>query len=536
MLRSHAAKIAVAVLLALFLYPVLSAQTSRPQPRPTAHPKLTPQQQVGLSILDQQAGAAKALSPVMRTFALLEIARGYQKFNRPKAVATLRDALQASLAIDDGDGSQDQTKSPLQSQIISLLAAMDPAYCEQLVPQLAGPPRATAVGALVNRYTFEKQFPRAIAVLRQLGDQEFPYIIVSRLMQALPPEMAADKQNLFSQALASFSQHEHKDKFGPNDFAVFITRTWPGLPPDLVLQAIDEGLKQARDSDTKMEITVDAQKGAASFTSTYQYTLFELMPVLRALDPERAESLLQDNRDLQSAAKSYPNGLQSLDPKNGIPDSITMRLPGSKGSSAGDRYDEELRRHTQQILTLANRNPKQALAAVMSLPDFDYARALALLDFAGAVLKTSPDYAADALDEFIKIVPSVEQETSQADLLATAGDDYLKLSDTDSARKVVDQGFKLAEKLYATDTDAGDPNQAFKAMWPSTSAWRRFVALATRISPQAALQAINRIPDPEIQSLETIALANSLLGAPSATQMVAVKTKSKNSYMVGVQP
>ena len=38
-------------------------------------------------------------------------------------------------------------------------------------------------------------------------------------------------------------------------------------------------------------------------------------------------------------------------------------------------------------------------------------------------------------------------------------------------------------------------------MWPSTSAWRRFVALATRISPQTALQAINNIPDPEIQAL-----------------------------------
>jgi hypothetical protein len=72
-------------------------------------------------------------------------------------------------------------------------------------------------------------------------------------------------------------------------------------------------------------------------------------------------------------------------------------------------------------------------------------------------------------------------------------------------------------------------------MWPSTSAWLRFVALATRISPQTALQAINSIPDPEIQALETIALADSLLGAPPATQMIAIKTKSKNSYMVGMQ-
>jgi len=120
-------------------------------------------------------------------------------------------------------------------------------------------------------------------------------------------------------------------------------------------------------------------------------------------------------------------------------------------------------------------------------------------------------------------------------MLASAGDDYLKLGNRESAKKVVDQGFRLAEKLYATDTDADDPNQAFKTMWPSTSAWSRFVALATRISPQTALQAINGIPDPEIQALEAIALADSLLAAPPTTQMVAVKTKSKNNYMVGMQ-
>jgi hypothetical protein len=135
----------------------------------------------------------------------------------------------------------------------------------------------------------------------------------------------------------------------------------------------------------------------------------------------------------------------------------------------------------------------------------------------------------------MKIIPSIQREIVQFDMLAGAGDDYLKLGNTESAKKVVDQGVKLAEKLYATDTDANDPNQAFKAMWPSTSAWGRFIALATRISPQTALQAINSIPDPEIQALETIALADSLLGAPRGMEMVAVKTKSKNSYMMGVQ-
>ena len=534
MLRMHAAKVA---LLAMLLSPALGAQTSKPRNlhSAAAKPKLTPQQQVGLSILDQQAGVAKGLSPVMRTFALMEIARGYEKLDRHKALSALRDAFQASLSIEDDSYPKTSNKTWLQGQILDRLVALDPAYCEQLVPQLTGYPRSAAINRLIMYHTRKKQFAQANALLGQLGDQEFPYVIGSNLMRAFPPEMAADKQNLFAQALASYTQHDHKSDPGMDDFALFISRTWQDLPPDLVLQAIDEVLKQARQSDAKMQITIGAEKGAASFTSVYDYNLFELMPLLRALDPERADRLLQDNRDLQNTLKRLPNGLQSLAPEDGLPDSISMRSANVGESSADDRYDDQLQPQIRQIIAHAEKGPKQALAAAMSLPDFHNTRAFALLKLAGAILKTSPGYAANALDELIKIIPSIHRELVQFDMLAGAGDDYLKLGNTGSAKKVVDQGFKLAERLYATDTDADDPNQAFKAMWPSTSAWRRFVALATRISPQTALQAINSIPDPEIQALETIALADSLLGAPPATQMVAIKTKSKNSYMFGLQ-
>lgn len=534
--RIHLSTLAFATLLAL----PLNAQAFKPRPKTqtmsAAKPKLTPQQQTGLSILDQQAGVAKALSPVMRTFAFLEISRGYEKLSPPKALAALHDAFQASQSIEDDSDPKTSNKTWLQGQVLSRLVALDPAYCEQLVPQLAGYPRSAAINRLIMYHTRKKQFAQAIALLGQLGDEEFPYIIGSNLVRALPPEMAADKQNLFAQALASFSRHEHKNGIGMDDFGVFISRTWQDLPPDLVLQAVDEVLKQARQSDEKMEITVGAEKGAASFSSTYEYTLFELLPVLRALDAERADRLLQEERDVQTTAKQYPNGLQSLDPENGIPDSITMRLPSSSGESAADdRYDDQLQPQIRKIIAQAEKDPKQALAAAMSLPDLHNTRALALLKLAGATLKTSPGHAANALDELMKIIPSIQREIVQLDMLAGAGDDYLKLGNTESAKKVVDQGFKLAEKLYATDTDADDPNQAFKAMWPSTSAWRRFVALATRISPQTALQAINSIPDPEIQALETIALADSLLGAPPGLQMVAVNTKNKNNYMMDLQ-
>ena len=521
----------------LLLSSTLSAQSPQPRTPHVAAPRLTPQQKIGLEILDQQAGVARNLTPATRAFALLEVARGYEQVARPKALAALRHALQATQSMQEEqatDGPPQSTKDWLQGQIISRLVELDPAFCEQLIPQLSGSAKTAAIADMVRYYTGKKQFSPAVSLLTQLGDQEFPYMDARNLLQALPPEMAADKQNLFAQALASFTQHQHKGDPMMNGFGEFIAGAWRGLPPDLVLQAVDEVLKQARQFDVQMQITVGAQKGAASFRSIYEYQLFELLPIVRALDPERAQRLLQDNRDLQAALKQYPDGLQSLDPKRGMPQSMMMRVADSGGSAANDRYAAELQRRTEQILAQADKDPKQALAATMSLPDFHNTRAMALLRLAGTLRKGHPSYARDTLEELLKIVPSIPEQAMRAPILAEAGNDYFQMGDIASTGKVVDQGFKLAETLYAADTDADDPNQAAKAEWPSTSVWRQFVALATRISPQTALQAINSIPDPEIQCLETIALADSLLGAPPGLNMTAVKSKNKNMYMMGV--
>ena len=512
--RIHLAKAALATLLAL----PLSAQVPQPTPKAktmsAAKPKLTPQQRTGLSILDQQAGVAKGLSPVMRTFALMEIARGYEKLNQTKALATLRAAFQASQSIEDDSDSKKSTKTWLQGQVLGRLVALDPAYCEQLVPQLAGPARMLAINRLVTYHTRKRQFPQAIALLTQLGDQEFPYIIGSNLVQALPPEMAADRQNLFAEALASFSQHEHKDQFGPDDFGVFITRTWQGLPPDLVLQAVDEALKQARQSDTKAEITVGAAKGTASFSSLYEYTLFALMPVLRALDSERADRLLQEDRDLQTAARQYPNGLQSLDPENGIPDSITMRLPSNSGESpADDRYEDQLQPQIRQIIAQSEKNPKQAVAAAMSLPDFHNTRALALLRLAGAILKTSPGYAANALDELMKIIPSIQREIVQFDMLAGAGDDY---QSTPLPAK------RPTPRRQWRSSSATRSRRSRSVSWTS----RAFVTRVPRTSRKSTLEAVRRLRTSSGKPARTL---RTFRPTPRSTQRTSAPKRPRKS-------
>jgi hypothetical protein len=126
----------------------------------------------------------------------------------------------------------------------------------------------------------------------------------------------------------------------------------------------------------------------------------------------------------------------------------------------------------------------------------------------------------------------VKEEFLQGQLLLDIAETYARLGDTAAMQEVIERGFKLAEKLYATDSDADDPNQAFKGSWPSTVTWSRFTSLLAKTSSATALAKVGTIPDPGIQNLERIALADGLLGAKASMSMVIVKTKDTNNYSI----
>jgi hypothetical protein len=56
----------------------------------------------------------------------------------------------------------------------------------------------------------------------------------------------------------------------------------------------------------------------------------------------------------------------------------------------------------------------------------------------------------------------------QARLIITLGEMFLRLGDSESARDAVKDGLKIAEKLYARNSDIANPNQIIKEKWPST--------------------------------------------------------------------
>ena len=129
----------------------------------------------------------------------------------------------------------------------------------------------------------------------------------------------------------------------------------------------------------------------------------------------------------------------------------------------------------------------------------------------GSAAMGNASMAKDALDEERKWLDGISSK-DQAAILVDSAETYIRLGDTDRGQKTLQETLKAAGKVYARDTDADDPNRAFKAAWPSTNLWRRIVMVAGRISPDFAEEIIAAVPDPEIGPLVRLGYAESLLG------------------------
>jgi hypothetical protein len=262
------------------------------------------------------------------------------------------------------------------------------------------------------------------------------------------------------------------------------------------------------------------------------------MPVLQQLDEARADTLLRENRDVQMAVQGYPHGVASM---NALPSGETM--PGKRRAerifsigSVGmtqSGFGESRREVTQRqekIVGEAKENPRQALSDAMQLPvgygpESTYSpRASTLTSVARIAATKDASVSKSALGEIRKLAASVPL-SEQGEILSEVPEIYLGLRDDTQARESLQELVKVATKLYERDSDPGDPNQAFKAMWPSTNVWRRCVAAAAKVDANLPEEIIQNIPDLDIRAFERITFANSLLGMDVTSLSVIEKHK-----------
>jgi len=534
--------------------PVLSSSVGEANRLPNAaqkkppKSKLTSQQEQGLRLLKTAEAEAAGLEPAARTYILWKVSNGYRTVRPARANLILRRAFNASRTIVDDPASDECHIEPMCHiqrwmqfailvEIMGVEGKQDPERVERLLPHAIPDVKEDMLHVIAEAYLKKRNFDRVRQIMDETNDDNYSYYLAGQFMAALPPSRRPERLVVFSQALQNF-RNRSLDSLNPDeqDFGALVVRFWHALPSPLVLDAIDAILERSQESDEKKKVrtvNMNLMDGhAVPFESEYDFRLFQVLPVLRELDSSKAEHLLEEHDSARRALDRYPSGMQSVDPNyfdDKPPDE--RKIPAIlEVSSAADSDDAakssvyQADRQTQSRIFALNaeieKDADQAYQDALGLPVryllmAGSPRATALKRVALGIAKKNPTLARSAMDEVRRLAQDVEP-ARQALLLAEVPEFYLKLGDEDGARAAIKDQMKLAERIYAIDTNADDPNMAFKGSWPSTNTWRNCIKEATKISPAFAEELLTQITDPDIAGIERVMYARALIGAGSS--------------------
>jgi tetratricopeptide (TPR) repeat protein len=510
---------------------------SNDRPATTAS-KVTPEQQkYAKQVLETAEADAGGLQGGMRGFVLLQIARSYAKSDKAKAVELLEQALTATRTMDD-DGQR--VRGQLQEQIVQTMVPLAPQRADELLLQVDPGSRAKVLQSLLAYYQRAKQTDRALEVIYRIGQEdEIPYRPAAQLMEQLPPERSNDFLQLFTTSLASYSAHKHTGvTLGAGDFAEMVTKFANSLPPTMVKDAITELLRQAENTGDGSprqpeKISMSSAQGSVSMNSFYEWRLFQLLPVLKEVDPDEADRLLKKYQAVQSALNQYPQGTQSLAPSDGSKNKggVSMMVGGPPPGLSGpqDANMQEMHR-ADRIAADAVEHPEQAMANAETISSKDM-RASAYRSIARETLKKHPTTARAALKKLLELAPDQKPEMGMMSVSEVA-QMYLETGDKDEARKAIEKGLKIAESAYKEDTNPDDPNKALKAYWPSTQSYIRLLRIAGQISPTWALTLIKDISDDEVRVAAETGLAAGWLDLPTGLTIMSSHNDGKNNTMM----
>jgi tetratricopeptide (TPR) repeat protein len=550
--------LAAMVLVVLFAPSVFCQKAGQPtakgmknEPTATAKQETAPKpatdnEAYGKKLLEIAEADAGAIQGGTRAYVLLQIARGYQKENKAKAIELLDNALVSTREMDED--KMFRTRSHLQKDILKTLVPLAPERVDELLIQVDTQARGEVLMSLLGYYEKEKQMDRVIEALHRIAqEQEIPYYAVARVMNSLPKEKSGDALQLFTTALTSYRDHDHTKGgigFGGTtvvDFPGLIVRHWQQLPPAVVMEAIDEVLKQTEPKEAgspqRDGLAITSAKGSLSFGSRYEYVLFQLLPVLKQLDPDRADKLLKKYQQVDALVAANPEGTNSLFNSPAKPGDAGAKKSAGGGymvSSTAGAPQERARtmatmqeyERASQIAEESNAHPQEALARVSTIADLE-ARASALQGIARANAKKDPAVAKSALRELLELGAKLEG-FMQARAMYSCAKLYMQMGEADDAKKAIEKGIAGAEKMYKEDSDG---NKAIKAYWPSTQAYALMLGSAGQVSPAWAVTLLDQMPDVEVKAIAEASLASAWLRVPGGFEVTTMSTNKRGTSM-----
>jgi hypothetical protein len=443
---------------------------------------------------------APAASPAIYAAALRELAKLSPELDRAKTAELFGAAFAAAAADVTYRG---RAAEWAQQEVVSSAAEVDLALGTELLERLPMNLRGRPAERIILALVAAKKLDRAVEVLdNSTGQGSFPYAGASKLMAALPADDGR-RVLILAKALASADPKvaqprlirllaEQRDTLARSSLQAAVT------------QLVKAALERKPDTNTS---TLAGDGGSASFESSVDKDLFDLLPLLGQFDAGRVEEILRARPALAEMLKRYPAGRASLG-KN---------LSGSGSSSADPALAGRARAQARMAdaLAKAKADPAGAVELASAIEDAP-TRAEALAALAQAAGSRA------MLGKASAALKDIHDPEATAPVWRSIAEAAHALGDDEAAATAITRGLEDCVQVYKLDVDEKKPNAAPRESWPSTQYFLALVHSAGRIEGVGAEARLSAVADADLQLLARIELVRALLGKPRGPMSIMV--------------
>jgi hypothetical protein len=290
---------------------------------------------------------------------------------------------------------------------------------------------------------------------------QYPYVAVAQVITDLTHgrsgpsgEFPPDAQTLLLDAYASY---QRGSKFGVenDDFVDFLRALRPILPASLFRKGLELAVERLIDKDRPTDpqtyvARVYTEAGTAVFHTRRELLLFELIPLIREVDPSWAAQVVERDTALAQAGAHSGKDISTegvVSPgepeRGGQPRDLENGLQGSRAQAVGD---------------LSANNLAGALRMAQSIGD-PALRAVALGNIAGAIGTTQPGETKDIESAIRDTVPAVKGNEDKLRAFSALANASSAATDMAGFQEAIDKCFALGEELFEEEltTHPGRP-------------------------------------------------------------------------------
>ena len=464
-------------------------------------------------LLQRAYGSTKNLSDSDRAAVIARLASSAQHEMPEQSKAWGDEVFQitSGLANDNFRGQYEMTA-------LLAVAENDPDHALQLLTQMS-PPGTTDSGApgldlrspaatgLFQKY-FQKKGAEGVPALqstaRQLGEVGlYPFMAMGPIIRTAGRNDPDKARGMVTEALGYFPRLQQTD-MSLQQMAMFLrmNRDFIATPvlKDVLSQLVNKAL-DSKDTNSSLVTSINTNGNAATIKGASNLMLYQLMPMIKDVDPEWAKKLEDQNEQLRGAAIAQQNSPSGA---NTVRMGVFMGSGGANNMNAANLMDPM---KVMEVDELAQKDPQGALRMSDQISD-PATRAATTAKLAGDINSSDPEKAAQLVKNAKASIAETPDPMDKLRILAGLAQAQGAMNDIDGLSATLKQGYAMGEDLYRKSVDK-NPSAGINTR-PGVDALGRLTTAGMKADQQQALENIDKLTMPALQTMMLISAAESL--------------------------